>query len=54
MGIRAVLLQGGHHVAYAYKSITQTEKKYAQIEKEILAIVFGCTAFHNLIYDVKM
>jgi hypothetical protein len=50
MGLGAVLLQGGQPIAYASKALTQTEKNYAQIEKEMLAIVFGCTRFHKLIY----
>ena len=50
MDLRAVLLQGGHTLAYASKALTQTEKNYAQIEKDMLAIVFGCTRFHKLIY----
>ena len=30
-----------------------TEQNYAQIEKEMLAIVFGCTHFHDYIYEMK-
>lgn len=44
-GIGAVLLQAaGEHwkpVAYASKSMTETECRYAQIEKECLWLVFG-------------
>ena len=33
-------------VAYASRAVTTTERKYAQIEKEILAIVFGAERYH--------
>ena len=46
----AVLLQNDKPVAYASKSLTTSEINYAQIEKEIYAIVFGCTRFHQYIY----
>ena len=48
--LRAVLLQ--HHegedwtpVAYASKSMSETEKCYSQIEKEALALVWACEKF---------
>ena len=49
----AVLLQDEHPVAYASRSLTQTEQNYAQIEKEMLAITFGCERFHEYIYGKK-
>lgn len=49
-GIGAVLLQDGLPVAYASKAMSETQKRYAQIEKETLAIVFGCTRFHQFLY----
>ena len=40
-GLGACLMQGGHPVAYASRCMTETEVNYAQIEKELLAILFG-------------
>ena len=49
-GLGAVLLQEGRPVAYASRALTTTEINYPQIDKELLAIVFGCEYFHNYIY----
>ncbi len=37
-------------IAYGSRSLSQTEMKYAQIEREALAIVFGCEHFHTYLY----
>ncbi|XP_046862058.1 uncharacterized protein K02A2.6-like [Xenia sp. Carnegie-2017] len=50
-GLGAVCLQNGKSVAYASRALTECQKKYAQIEKELLAIVFGCEKFHDYIYS---
>ena len=48
-GLEAVLLQAGRPVAFASRTMTETERRYSQIEKECLALVFGCTRFdHHL------
>ena len=39
----ACILQNGHPIAYASKSLNKCEQNYAQIEKEMAAIVFGAT-----------
>ena len=49
-GLGACLLQEGHPVVYASRSLTQAEQNYAQIEKELLAIVFGCERFNQFTY----
>ena len=46
-GLGATLLQQGHPVAFASRTLSTTERAYAQIEKECLAIVFGCQRFHQ-------
>ena len=51
-GLGAVLQQDDHPVAYASRALTQTQQNYTQIEKEMLAVVFGCTRFHEYIYGL--
>ena len=53
-GMGAVLLQDKYPVAYASKAMTNSQQNYAQIEKEMLAIVFGCTRFHEFIFGMPV
>ena len=56
IGLGACLLQEGKPVAFASAALNQTQRRYSQIEKELLAIVFGCKRFHSYIYgkDIKV
>ncbi|KAF6016891.1 hypothetical protein EB796_024789 [Bugula neritina] len=49
-GMGAVLMQEGQPIEFASCSLTDTQKKYAQIEKEFLAVQFGLRRFHQYIY----
>ena len=49
-GLGAVLLQEGRPIAFASKALTATEQRYANIEREMLAVVFGCERFHMYVY----
>ena len=49
-GLGAVLLQEGKPVAYASRALTSVQQQYAQIENELLAIVYGCKKFHQYVY----
>lgn len=53
-GLGAYILQEGHPVAYASRSLNKAERNYAQIEKELLAVVFGCTRFHQFVYGKQV
>ena len=46
----AALLQDGRPIAYASRSLTDCEKRYAQIEKECLSVVFGLQRFDQYTY----
>ena len=49
-GLGAVILQNGQPVAYASRALTTAQQNYAQIEKEALAISYGCTKFHQYLF----
>ena len=51
-GLGAALLQKNKPVCFASRPLTSTEKNYAQIEKEMLAIVFATHRFDHLIYGL--
>ena len=44
------MLQDSKVTAYISKSLTPAETRYANIEHEILAVVFGCLKFHHYLY----
>ena len=37
-------------IAYAFRTLTASEKNYAQFEKEALALIFGVRKFHKFLY----
>ena len=49
-GLGATLIQEGRPLAYASKALTPTEVNYAQIEKEMYAILFGAKRFYQFVY----
>ena len=49
-GMGAVLLQNERPVAYASKALASCQQSYSQIEKEMLAIVYGCEHLHPYLY----
>ena len=49
-GLGAAILQDQRPIAYASWALTNNEVKWAQIEKEMVSIVFACTKFHDYIY----
>ena len=48
-GLGTCLLQEGKPIAFASKSLTDTETRYANIERELLAIVFTCQRFNTYV-----
>ena len=47
-------MQGDKVIAYASRALTDTEQRYAQIEKEMLSIVFSCENFHSYIFGKQV
>ena len=52
-GLGAAIYNDGKPIAFASKALNNTEQNYAQIEKELYAILFGCTRFHQYVYGRK-
>lgn len=49
-GLGAAVIQQSGVVAYASRALSPAKQRYAQIEKQMLAVVFGCEKFHKLLY----
>ena len=49
-GLGATLMQNGHPIAFASCALTDPETRYAQIEKEMLAVVFAFQKFDQCVY----
>ena len=45
-----MLIQNNRPIHFAYRSLTSSEKRYANIERELLTVVFGCKRFYHYIF----
>ena len=52
-GLGSALVQEGKVVAFASRSLTDTEKRYANIEREMLAVVVACDKFHSYLFGKR-
>jgi hypothetical protein len=54
-GVGAVISHIGEEkpVAFASRTLTSSDRNYAQIEKEAFALVFGIRKFHQYLYGRK-
>ena len=56
VGLGAVLVQKGdwehRAVCYASRSLSDTERRYSQTEKDALALVWSCERFHLYLYGL--
>jgi hypothetical protein len=50
VGLGAVLMQEGQPVAFSSTTLTPTQRRYCQIEKELLAVQFGLLRFRQYVY----
>jgi hypothetical protein len=53
-GLGAAVVQNGKPVAYGSRALTMTQQKYSQLEKETLAIAYGCQKFHQYVYGRRI
>ncbi|KAJ8018232.1 hypothetical protein HOLleu_43886 [Holothuria leucospilota] len=53
-GLGFALLQNDQPITYASRSLTPAETRYSQIEKELLALVFGLERNHVYTYGHKL
>ena len=50
VGPGVALLQNNKPIAFASKALTKTEHHYANIEREMLTVIFGAERFRTYIY----
>ena len=50
-GLGAALVQDGKPIAFASKSLSEVEQRYANIERELLAVVLGCERLHTYLFS---
>ena len=53
-GLGAVLLQEGQPIVYASRTLTETEKRYSNIERELLGVVFGLERLHHYTFGSQI
>ena len=53
-GLGAVIVQKGKPVAFGSKTLTTGEKRYANIERELLTIVWGAQKIHTYVYGRRV
>ena len=53
-GLGSCLIQNGNPIAYSSRALTDSEQRYAQIEKEMAAIVNACKKFHCYIFGKEV
>ena len=44
------MFQDGKPVVYASRSLTETEQRYSNRERELLSVVFALERFHHYLY----
>ena len=49
-GLGAVIMQEDKPVAFSSKTLTPSEKMYANVERELLAIVWEAQMFHTCVW----
>lgn len=53
-GLGSCLMQEGKPIYYASRALTDSERNFNQIEKEMLAVVYSVSKFHHFIYGQKV
>lgn len=53
-GLNAVIMQDGKTVAFSSKTLTTSERRYANIERELVAIVWGAEKFYTYVYRRRL